>query len=606
MIKKSSHCGRCPTPWLPLGPARTTKGQSTPQTLQLTLSHITTIMSVPTTNDAGAAQRLKAEADALFRAKDYQGAFERYTEAIRHSGGKNPILYCNRSACSRALGRRLEATDDAQTAITLDPSYAKAYARLAAANTGTLTSQGRAIEALQKALSILPPVDSATPLEKRQRAEYAALLDAAEKEEKKLNEDVITRAKCAQELMGVDRSRLPWALAAEVIPTLKGPDRWNSSAWLIRHARQEWQKGMDIMQYLRTTEDRENDQYTVVSPPGAVLALSNAVLTDYRAFKFLLEGDPLGVFVSQLRVELSANDGWYTGGSHRVISEADLRRQSEPLDDVLYSLTITIRGWIVNGWLEETYMGALEHSLDYYTSALEVLNWARKVWEDEDPYTLGPLFQEHVVHVVKCLQLRVYTQLYEERPGPGSQSILEHIRDGAQELLDELLQIEHDAPPEDSESCYPLFLAYMRYPLAQAHAFQGFYYHQTGILMKEAAGGINTDEVADMYISAAHSYEDAASFYPQDDEMHIWSLYRAFHISLDVGREAGDLLDILDKVHNAMPKMKTVWEVPLETCVCLREGAFETCATWREELLSSLEHGKLTRSLTIMRGPSEM
>lgn len=69
-------------------------------------------MLTPTTSERAAS--LKAEGNALFKAKDHRGAYEKYTQAISLDD-KNAILYCNRSACSLALQRRLDAAEDADT-----------------------------------------------------------------------------------------------------------------------------------------------------------------------------------------------------------------------------------------------------------------------------------------------------------------------------------------------------------------------------------------------------------------------------------------------------------------------------------------------------------
>lgn len=50
------------------------------------------------------AERLKCEAGALFLNNDFAGAYDKYTEAIRHDD-KNASLYCNRATASLALNR---------------------------------------------------------------------------------------------------------------------------------------------------------------------------------------------------------------------------------------------------------------------------------------------------------------------------------------------------------------------------------------------------------------------------------------------------------------------------------------------------------------------
>ncbi len=55
------------------------------------------------------AERLKNEGNALFIQNDFNGAYDKYTQAIRHDD-KNAILYCNRAASSLGLNRYAVST----------------------------------------------------------------------------------------------------------------------------------------------------------------------------------------------------------------------------------------------------------------------------------------------------------------------------------------------------------------------------------------------------------------------------------------------------------------------------------------------------------------
>ena len=58
-------------------------------------------MSSPSSSQADS---LKAEGNALFGQGDLAGAYEKYTEALKHDD-KNAILYSNRAACCLGLNR---------------------------------------------------------------------------------------------------------------------------------------------------------------------------------------------------------------------------------------------------------------------------------------------------------------------------------------------------------------------------------------------------------------------------------------------------------------------------------------------------------------------
>lgn len=51
-----------------------------------------------------ATEQLKGEGNALFVENDFAGAYNKYTQALRHDD-KNASLYCNRAACSLGLDR---------------------------------------------------------------------------------------------------------------------------------------------------------------------------------------------------------------------------------------------------------------------------------------------------------------------------------------------------------------------------------------------------------------------------------------------------------------------------------------------------------------------
>ena len=76
----------------------------------------------------------KERGNALFGQKDFSGSVEQYTKAIEadpSNGRILRILYCNRAAAQKELGRYREGIEDCGKAIKLDPNFSKAYARRA-------------------------------------------------------------------------------------------------------------------------------------------------------------------------------------------------------------------------------------------------------------------------------------------------------------------------------------------------------------------------------------------------------------------------------------------------------------------------------------------
>lgn len=98
------------------------------------------------------AGELKAEGNAFFKAKDYQNAIDKYTEAIALNS--NDVTYfSNRSACYAALEEWDKAADDGRQCIMVDKSFVKGYFRQATGlkNGGNVDG---AIEACKRGLGI--------------------------------------------------------------------------------------------------------------------------------------------------------------------------------------------------------------------------------------------------------------------------------------------------------------------------------------------------------------------------------------------------------------------------------------------------------------------
>ncbi|KAI0358986.1 hypothetical protein OH77DRAFT_1420503 [Trametes cingulata] len=549
--------------------------------------------------DLEAAAQLKAEGNTLFQAKDFVGAYEKYTQAISHDG-ENAILYANRSACSLALGRRLDAADDADKATKLDPGYAKAWTRVAAANTGSPNTNPHAMSALQTALKVLSK--DSTPAGQRLRAECTILLEGIARKEAELEKEAIARARPLQEMAGIPDDKLPWKLAATLLPTLKSEGKWNSSAWLITYAREQWETGMNILRRLEVTPGPAAECKFLAGQPVCIEHLSNALLADSRVFKFMRAdfSDAIGKYPYQLRLELMHWGGWISGGPQRVIREATERYNQGGLDAVRDGLAVTVRGWLVSGWIEEFYLGALEHALDYYTAALEVLEWGMETWKNEDVQERGLIFQEAIVRAVKILRLRAFTQAYKADPGPNSKYPLREVLVGSNELVEEL-QKERKEPLGEEE--YSLFMGFVRYQLAQAYTLRAFFFHHTAVNARRAARSEITQEVEDTHMIAAGEYLNAVEVYPEDDELHAWCYYHAYTNSFEVARPVQDILMMLHFLHEAIPKMKTIWEVPLETSISEREGRFRSALACREDLVANVQQGNLTLDLPIMRKP---
>lgn len=101
------------------------------------------------------AEEFKAQGNEAFKQKKFPEAIEHFSKAIAASETPNHVLYSNRSACYASLQQYSNALSDAKECVKINPSWAKGYNRVAAAEFG-LGDYDAAIEAYKKALEIEP------------------------------------------------------------------------------------------------------------------------------------------------------------------------------------------------------------------------------------------------------------------------------------------------------------------------------------------------------------------------------------------------------------------------------------------------------------------
>lgn len=114
------------------------------------------IMSKPKATDEQKkqAEAVKAEGNDAIKASDLQNAILKYTAAI-NLDPHNAVYYCNRAAAYTKNTNYMEAIDDCNIALLIDPKYDKAYARIAIAYQ-SLNKPKEAKQAIDKALEMDP------------------------------------------------------------------------------------------------------------------------------------------------------------------------------------------------------------------------------------------------------------------------------------------------------------------------------------------------------------------------------------------------------------------------------------------------------------------
>lgn len=76
-----------------------------------------------------------------------------------------------------------------------------------------------------------------------------------------------------------------------------------------------------------------------------------------------------------------------------------------------YKLRPARRGWIMRAFFESSLKDNVETGLDFYTSAIEILNWGAELWKNASSEEKGAIFQLTFVCGAKCLRLDVHMQV---------------------------------------------------------------------------------------------------------------------------------------------------------------------------------------------------
>uniref|UniRef100_A0A7S1G9V5 Hsp70-Hsp90 organising protein n=1 Tax=Bicosoecida sp. CB-2014 TaxID=1486930 RepID=A0A7S1G9V5_9STRA len=104
--------------------------------------------------DDDKAAEAKERGNALFKAGDFRGAIEEYSEAIKRNP-KSAVYYNNRATAKTKMMDWVGALADCNKAISIDPAYVKAYSRKGHIETFT-KEYHRAMETYKQGLALAP------------------------------------------------------------------------------------------------------------------------------------------------------------------------------------------------------------------------------------------------------------------------------------------------------------------------------------------------------------------------------------------------------------------------------------------------------------------
>ncbi|KAK7045992.1 hypothetical protein VNI00_006987 [Paramarasmius palmivorus] len=539
------------------------------------------------------AEKLKEEGSTLFSKQKYGPAAKKYTEAIAIDNA-NPILYANRSACRLKLKQYLDAVADATKAVELNPNYAKAYARIAAAREAL--GQGRLSKvAWQKALEALPS-DNLTEGEITQKKQYEVKLAAVSKACEEQDED---DRQHTSRMKIPPQDATPWRCALGMLPELRRDQNFHSSvrrlftsqppvtilmhygsqAWLIAQAYREFERGTQMMMEMQVGS---NNMVNVNL--GALELISNAVTYDPRVFH-VPNPSWLPKFNQQVMAESQLRNAWTLDGPDKVFQEAENRLLEKGWDDVRPAVSTTVRCWILRGLLEGGLRSNHIAEVEYLNRAIEVIEWGRKVWKDVDASLRGAIFRDTFLRGVKKLHMDALMQACHQEQDPEVRS----------RLFDEMVQ-EADAiikdvdseliPPRENDPSFAE--AYYYYPRAVSQSVKAFCYRE------RSQSTSDQQESDSLLMKAAQAYIDAAKDFPEDEEKYAAFLNGALENIMRAGAPVKTQLQLMKELRAALSRIQKIWGNSA-SAVSGRDGIIKRNLQYEPQLRQLLAKGTVTQ-----------
>ncbi|KAF8215757.1 hypothetical protein K438DRAFT_1704627 [Mycena galopus ATCC 62051] len=500
--------------------------------------------------------------------------YQKYSEAIK----ENPddivlaIFYANRAACCIAMKEYLDATHDGHKvclggelncrslillckAATLNPKYAKAWARIgSAAQALEMWDQARTV--WQAGLSCLPAA-GLTPAEDVLKAQFEAELKSV---------DVGQSEAIAREQSGKNRTditgvidNMPWnralALAAEG-KLAKGDSP--SSGWVILNAYRDFIRGITSMGQM--VVKRKGDNVTVKATPDALVDITNGILRDSRVFH--THSEFFEQLQTQMEFEVRSTGAWAAGGPKQIQQEVPQRLRKSGWLPVRRALSVTIRLWIMRGFLDSN-MRVLTGGVEFYKRALDVLEWGRQTYPNVASEDRGVVFEASFVRGVRRLYISAVVSLHRKN-GDSCGYSLDDIATLARDF-----KAETEASERSPECALDpgFYLSFWIYPVAEALAILGWCHMQLGMTCidrqleddKNLEKNLDPAAATDFAMSAQY-YIQAAEKYPIDDEEHPYLLAVALEALWWGGAPLRDTLPLCRKISAAMPYAAKIWD----------------------------------------------
>jgi len=282
---------------------------------------------------------------------------------------------------------------------------------------------------------------------------------------------------------------------------------------------------------------------------------------------------------------------WLDERLETVLAHIDERVESDGWLNTSTAVLTIVSAWIMRAFVAAGIGGDFDQALNFYATAIDVLERSRKYWKESPEDQRRGMFDEKFVLAVRGLYLYTFSRAVESKKSEKSaehtiQALLElseeYERDVKRSLRDFMSQPRTVEPS--------LMLTSFLYPMGEALTKKGYCYSE---MAKEVEA---TGELMDLMKKSFNCYMEAAkTCYPQDDERHAICLSTALNDVFTIGAPLSVVLPLIDKLKDCVPKMLRIWEYSSSAlAVGPRQAHYEYVFEWETEVRKLLSEGKLT------------
>ncbi|KAH8825919.1 hypothetical protein DL96DRAFT_1681986 [Flagelloscypha sp. PMI_526] len=473
-------------------------------------------MSSATSNTRAAA--LKVEGNAFFVKRDYHEAIAKYTDAIDIE--PTAVLHANRAQCYLNLEMYMDASADGRRAVELDPEYSKGYVRFAMAEQ-KLGNLDKSIELWEMVLKTANRAQTAD-------IEIALSKTRAEKEAQNDLPSLLSKVHIIPDEV---LQQLPQNSVESIIPDLTNREEWFSSAFVVQLAEGEFQRAQHLMSL------RKHDGEKVTGVYGAIEAFTN-------------------YYSEQAMIECQTHNAWFDEGPSDTKTAVMERLKGQSWDQVRPGLSLTIRCWIMKGWLMNSMETNPSAGLEYIQRAIDILEWGRVTFPSVPPETKGAVFRDTFTEPSGFSSCNVSCVSTWEPIAPIPD--LEVFYEEVSEILKEITADIKKTRGERKLDTAGHILCFYDYHLAEAHALTGLYHTQLGHNLQ--LQGVAEEEYFAHYEKATIAYLYAAEAIPEDDEKHAWYLNASLANGSQCLVPVKFHIQTIKRMQRAIPKMEKIWK----------------------------------------------